>query len=159
VDATGSAFLAGRTFTVSVEGVEQEHAVMYDRFCLRTDSGGVGRSRGGLGTERTVRFLQPGLASMRADKSKFPAKGFAGGGDGAPSGWVFNIGRADERPLNSKETNVPMRACDTLSMLTAGGGGYGDPTERDRDKVRADVLERKVSPDAAARQYGLSDSD
>src|SRR4051794_29193072 len=69
VDATGSAFLAGRTFTVSVEGVEQEHAVMYDRFCLRPDSGGVGRTRGGLGTERTVRFLQPGIASMRADKS------------------------------------------------------------------------------------------
>jgi N-methylhydantoinase B len=157
VDATGSAFLAGRTFTVSVEGVEQEHAVMYDRFRLRPDSGGAGRSRGGLGTERTVRFLQTGLASMRADKSKFPAKGFAGGGDGAPSGWVFNLGRTDERRLNSKETNVPMRPGDTLSMLTAGGGGYGNPRDRDRDQVRTDVREGKVSPEAAGRDYGLDD--
>jgi N-methylhydantoinase B len=70
---------------------------------------------------------------------------------------VLNIGRPDERPLNSKETNVPMRPNDTLSMLTAGGGGYGDPRDRDRDKVRADVREGKVSDEAAAREYGLDD--
>ena len=52
--------------------------------------------------------------------------------------------------------NYPMKAGETVTMITQGGGGYGDPKERDPELVKKDVINEVISKDAAAREYGVS---
>ena len=52
--------------------------------------------------------------------------------------------------------NYPMKAGETVTMITQGGGGYGDPKERDPELVKKDVKNEVISKDAAAREYGVS---
>lgn len=159
LDGSGQGILGGRTFTVPIEGVEQEHPVVYECYRLRADSGGAGRFRGGLGLERTMRVLSDATVSIRADKQTHPPAGLAGGRDGAPTSWVINAGRDGEVQLPSKATNVALRAGDTLTMLSPGGGGYGSPTERAAAAVLADVVEGRVSLAAARDVYGVVIND
>jgi len=112
---------------VPVEIVEREHAVLFERHALRRGSEGTGRWPGGRGVIKQLRVLRDANLTVRTDKFKFPPRGIAGGGDGQPGAWILNIGTATERHLRSKETNLALRAGETLTMLTPGGGGFGAP--------------------------------
>jgi N-methylhydantoinase B len=154
VDAHGAALFGGRSFTVPVEALEQEHPVRAHSFRLRMDSGGAGQWRGGLGVERTVEVLADVTISMRTDKQEIPPRGRHGGLDGAGAAWLLHRADGSTEVLRSKETNIPLRAGDTVTMLSAGGGGFGPPTARRADLVAADIADRKVSPEAARAIYG-----
>jgi len=127
VDAHGYAIFGGRSNIAPMELVESEHAVVYECHRIRRRSGGDGRWRGGRGVEKRLRVLADGSLTVRADKVVFPPKGADGGVDGAAGGWVVNAGLPTERRLRSKETNVPVATGDTVTMLTSGGGGFGQP--------------------------------
>ena len=139
-----------------VEAYELEHPVRFERFALWTDSGGPGRQRGGLGSERDIRVLSDAVFNGRAtDRCRRPPPGAGGGRDGSGGGWTLNPGRDDERELPPKITNEPLRAGDVVRMRTSAGGGFGAPDERALDRVLEDVREGRVSVDGALRDYGV----
>jgi N-methylhydantoinase B len=143
-----------------IEAVELEYPLRVERYELRADSGGAGRHRGGLGLRRDVRYLSgDGYFTNRSDAQKFPPLGVLGGAAGAPS--RHRLIRADGAvvPLPSKATNLTIAAGDLVSLETAGGGGWGPPAERDPTLVRRDVLDGKVSVEAAREVYGLAVDD
>ncbi len=118
---------------------------------IRTDSGGAGRFRGGVGQVVGIRCRSgaPWSMSSLCDRTRFPARGMRGGRDGACGSIAVSSGE----PARPREQMLlPPDAEVTLSL--PGGGGYGDPRERDPERVRTDVEAGYVSPTAAASEYG-----
>jgi N-methylhydantoinase B len=143
----------GDTRLIPIEVHEASYPFMIESFELRTDSGGPGRFRGGLGIERRYLMLAPCRVSTRFERTLHPAWGMNGGGDGAPS--HARIERADGSTQVAMKEVVMLKAGDRVRIRTGGGGGYGDPRQRDRDRVRTDIARGYVSPDAARDIYGL----
>ena len=140
----------------SMEAYEIEYPVIFNRFRLWPDSGGPGKWRGGMGLHREVTVLQDAEITVRAaDRCRIPPLGIMGGKQGKGGGWVINLGTANQVDLPSKKTNQPLYAGDTLSMFVSGGGGFGDPRERDPERVARDVEQGMVSIEAAARDYAV----
>ena len=139
-----------------VEALELEAPARVHRMSLRTDSGGVGEFRGGLGCEREIEFLTDNIAlTHRGERHRHAARGSQGGGDGAKA--FSKIVRRDgtEEVVNSKLFTM-VHSGERLIVETAGGGGYGDPNGRDREAVQDDLRNRKVSERSAMNDYGLS---
>ncbi len=108
------------------EVLEWRFPVRLERFEIRRGSGGAGRHRGGDGTERQIRFLEPMTAAILAGRRRVPPYGIAGGASGAPGrNWVE---RTDGRREDFGPTHeVEMQAGDVFVIQTPGGGGYGAP--------------------------------
>ena len=141
---------------ISLEAFEIEYPVLFRRYGFWRDSGGPGRMRGGAGVIKQIQMLEPGEATIRAvDRCRIPPQGVLGGKPGKGGGWKLNWGGADERELPRKQTNLPLRAGDVLTMFTSGGGGLGDPLQRHLRKVARDVAEGLVSAQAALSEYGV----
>jgi N-methylhydantoinase B len=121
---------------------------------LRQDSGGAGRHRGGLGIERLYHFLSPAFATFSLERKVTPPWGLFGGRDGAVNAVEITAPDGTVRHLR-KATQHPIAAGERVRILTGGGGGYGPPAERDPAAVERDVQEGYVSPEAAARDYGV----
>src|SRR5690606_9380201 len=116
------------------------------------------RFRGGVGQilEYEVLGDKPMLAHTSQKSVSLP-QGVAGGQPGDGGSWVINRGRPGERRLEFAIGDVePIRTGDTVTHCTPGGGGYGDPRERDLAAVAADVRAGLVSIDAALTQYGVA---
>jgi N-methylhydantoinase B len=120
---------------------------------LRTDSGGAGKHRGGLGVDLTYRALQSCVANVNNERTKDPPWGLRGGKPGAINEATLIRNDGSTQKL-LKATGVQLSAGDRLTVGTAGGGGWGDPRERDAKEIERDVAAGLVSPDAAARDYG-----
>ena len=141
-----------------VELQEIKYPFVIERHMLVPDSGGAGRFRGGLGEELTYRCLRACKGNINFDRTVTPPWGLAGGLAGAVS--VAVIERADGTTERvHKATNIAFAPGDKVTFFTAGGGGYGDPHERDRELLRRDVAMGLVTPEAAARDYGLTLDD
>jgi N-methylhydantoinase B/oxoprolinase/acetone carboxylase alpha subunit len=141
------------SMNLPIESLGIEAPVRVLRFGLRTDSGGAGRQRGGLGVVKEYEFLADDIRlTYRGERHFTAARGSAGGGPGAMS--RATIHRADGRtePIASKLVTTLARG-DRLVVETAGGGGYGDPKTRSREALAADVSNRKVSANAAQEIY------
>lgn len=131
---------------------------MVKKYGLRPDSGGAGLYRGGLGIERvyeavTDHVIYTGLG----DRQRFEPWGIDGGHNGA--GGCYDLtrsGQTESQRLTSKCTGLVMNRGDVVCVRTPGAGGWGDPKRRDVQKVLEDVLEGKVSPGAAASEYGVA---
>jgi N-methylhydantoinase B len=121
---------------------------------LMPDSGGRGKHRGGLG--QRVAFLnlssRPLTTSFLAERTKFPATGLFGGGNAPPGGT-----RIDGKAVDPKATHIVEPGA-VIEMTTPGGGGYGDPRQRDAEAIRADVAAGYVTPAAAKRDYAAGPS-
>ena len=140
-----------------VEALELEAPARVHRMSLRTDSGGVGEFRGGLGCVREIEFLADDIAlTHRGERHRHAARGSQGGGDGAKA--FSKIVRRDgsEEVVNSKLFTI-VHAGERLILETAGGGGYGKSNKRDRQAIRDDVSNGKVSQQCANAEYGLGD--
>src|SRR6266852_4843242 len=141
-----------------IEAVKQLYPVRIERTALREDSGGPGRWRGGLGLTREVRIQTSGAQlSVLAEKAVLPPFGVCEGGAGATNRfWVRRDGRRVETsPLPGKVSGFPLEPGDVLLMESSGGGGFGDPLERDPASVAADVDEGYVTAAAAEAIYGV----
>ncbi|MFO7919324.1 MAG: hydantoinase B/oxoprolinase family protein [Nioella sp.] len=148
---SATAFPSG-VMTMPVEATEQAGPAIIWRKELRPDSGGAGRYRGGLGQWMEV-GAREGYAldfSAMFDRVRHPARGRRGGADGAPT----TIAEDDGTPMKGKGRQGvahDRRVC----MGFPGGGGYGQAAERERAAVRRDLAHGLISPEAAARDYGL----
>jgi N-methylhydantoinase B/oxoprolinase/acetone carboxylase alpha subunit len=139
-----------------VEAVESEFPIRVERYELATDSAGPGKYRGGLGARRDWRVLgEEAIVNLRSDRFKFASPGLFEAKPARPSQAVLNRGTPDERPLTSKVAGLRLKQGDVFSWDLGGGGGLGDPFQRDPERVRQDVVRGYVSRDAAERDYGV----
>jgi N-methylhydantoinase B len=127
-----------------VEALEVDH-----RFCriiayeLLPDSGGVGQWRGGLGFRRVYEILEDGVVfSSYSDRFETAAEGLLGGGSGAHGSYTLHRdGESTPLPMS---LNIELRRGDILECRFGGGGGFGNPDDRDSAAVERDVREGKV---------------
>ena len=124
------------------------------RYGLRQDSGGAGRHRGGLGIERVYQFQSPAFITFSLERKATPPWGLWGGKDGAVNGVEITSPDGARRHVR-KATQHPIAAGEIVRIMSGGGGGYGLPSERDRDAIRRDVAEGYVSEEAARRDYAV----
>ena len=121
----------------------------------RADSGGVGTFRGGMGYWKDIEFLIDGTAIIHSDRATLQPWGVSGGCAGAPSRWLLNPDTPEEQVLPGKTDRVPVKSGDVLRVLSPGGGGWGDPLNRDVEAVRIDVVRGLVSTESARDDYGV----
>lgn len=140
-----------------VEGQERLSPVLTTMHAIATDSGGPGRFRGGCGIEKGGMLTDASSTVMSycCDRARSITWGIEGGLPSIPHGVWLNKGTADERFLGSNFSSVPIGPGDSFTRPSAGGGGFGDPLEREPEAVREDVIDGYVSIERAAKDYGV----
>ena len=122
-------------------------------YSLIPDSGGAGMTRGGLGIRRRYEILEDGVEyAQYGDRFKFRPEGLFGGEAGAPAS--CSITRDGVTTALKSKDSAEFRKGDILTVSTGGGAGYGPPSERPRDKVRADIDEGFVTRRGSDESYG-----
>ncbi|RJT03022.1 hydantoinase B/oxoprolinase family protein [Halococcus sp. IIIV-5B] len=127
------------TLNTPVEALEAAYPLRVERYGFRPDSGGDGRFRGGLGLERSLTVETDATVSLLTERRRVAPVGLAAGEDGA-------LGRnlIDGENVAAK-TSVDVDAGTTVTLLTPGGGGHGDPVDRDPAARERDRADGKVS--------------
>jgi N-methylhydantoinase B len=135
----------------SIEALEAAAPLLVERKAFRTDSGGPGLRRGGLGQECVVRNLAPHAIQIGVfgDRGQHPALGMHGGKPGAAAAVSLDTGAS--LPLKSMSM---LPSGTAVTLLFPGGGGFGPPADRPEAAVRSDVEAGFVSAEIAAREYG-----
>jgi N-methylhydantoinase B len=140
----------------SVEVDEQRYPILIHERALVADSGGAGKQRGGLASRVTFepRVDQVTLTYGIEGKEN-PPKGVRGGfGGAAPEAWVEDVSGSEPRAI-PVVGRYDLRRGEKVVSITPGGGGYGDPLERDPQAVLVDVNDGRVSAEAAWEVYGV----
>jgi N-methylhydantoinase B len=139
-----------------VEVMEQAFPVLYRHYALHEGSGGAGKHRGGFGLSYEIELLRgEARASFVMDHGRTGPLGALGGADGGVNRvTVIRGGEAHVPPHLSKEQDIPLKAGDRVQVNTPGGGGYGDPGERDRALVERDVALGYYSKAEASAKFG-----
>lgn len=138
-----------------IEMVETKYPITFLRYGLIPDSGGAGKKRGGLGLVREFRLDNAqGSLSTNFERFRYPPYGIAGGKPGSLSRTTITRSDGTVDPIRSKVSGVQVAPGDIVTIETSGGGGWGDPRNRDKHDIERDIAEGFVSPEAAARDYG-----
>ena len=150
-----TAFPSG-VMTMPIEATEHAGPVIIWRKELRPDSGGAGKTRGGLGQYMEVGAQEGHEFDIQAmfDRVDHPARGRRGGGAGATT----TIAQDDGTPMNGKGKQFVAHGRRVV-MAFPGGAGYGEPSERSKDLVKRDLARGYISAETAARDYNLSAAD
>jgi N-methylhydantoinase B len=141
-----------------VESIELTCPLRVESTSLRTNSGGAGKWRGGLGLTRKLRLLAPhGRLSVLSDRNIIPPYGVRGGKNSAPNRFTVQRNNKVIQPseLPGKVSAFPLREGDIVIEETAGGGGYGDPLERDPLLAARDAAFDYVSESTVLATYGV----
>jgi N-methylhydantoinase B len=146
----------GDTFNVPVELQEALYPVRFESLSLRTDSGGAGQFRGGLGVSKRVQVLLDCHLNVSMDRTRCPPWGVNAGHDGASGQVILNPGTAREERL--KKADRSLRKGDLVQVDSGGGGGYGEPHKRAPALIAQDLVKGYVSETAAAEIYGYPDA-
>jgi N-methylhydantoinase B len=141
-----------------VEVLETKYPVMITGYGFRPDTGGPGKFRGGCGIHRTHALESDANIYLWFERSVTPAWGLFGGGDGAVPDVAVNEGRNDERHMLKCNAH-PVASGGVVELRTGGGGGFGEPFERDPERVRIDVLDGYVTREHAESDYGVMLTD
>lgn len=136
-----------------VEVLETKAPLFIERYGLRTDSGGPGEHRGGLGITRVYRFLAPASAVTLVKKTKTRPWGIDSGREGENCHVIVRPETVQERVTGM--VYEAMTSGEMLANCSGGGGGWGDPYKRDPAKVLEDVQNGYVSLNSARRDYGV----
>lgn len=142
----------------AAEIVEAQCPVRIEQYGLRDGSCGDGEFRGGCGMRRDVRILVDGASlSVLTDHAIIPPFGVAAGHSGAVNRFVVvRDGQVVEpSPVPGKVGGFPLREGDIVRMESSGGGGYGDPTKRDPERVARDVRLDYLSAEQGRRRFGV----
>lgn len=135
-----------------IELTEREFPMRVVSYEFRSDSGGAGAYRGGLGVKRVMEVLQECELSAQFDRIKFAPRGHGGGHDGACAR-ISVVHDGVERELPGKVLAHPLGRGDLVIVETQGGGGFGPPETRDLDLIRGDLREGKLTDELAAMVY------
>ena len=138
-----------------IEDIESHLPLRVTRYELREDVCGAGKWRGGLGSVREFVYLSDGGASVEGEGHCFAPWGFDGGGAGKGARLDLLRDGDDARGLPSKVPHMQIAAGERFRCVGPAGGGYGDPLQRDPQKVLDDVLDGMISIATAAADYGV----
>jgi N-methylhydantoinase B len=154
-DGEGSFIFPANGANTPVEILESDSPLIVERRELLPDSGGPGRQRGALGRREAFHVPDDAYApqppvqmALQSGRFRLPPEGLFGGKPGTRARFAVNGKPGDPYGLTQ------LKPGDTVVMDAAGGGGYGDPRERDSEALARDVREGKVSPESALRDYG-----
>ena len=150
-DAVDSLYI--NTRNVPIEDIESHYPVRVLESQLRLDEPAPGKFRGGLGTQRALQHLGHGWCSAESDGTVHAPWGLFGGSAGRVAEISINPGSVNPRRLDSKFTGLAMKPGDVLYCRTGSSGAYGDPLERDPQKVLSDYLDDLISAESARRDY------
>jgi len=134
---------------------EARFPFIVERLGLAVDSGGPGQFRGGLGYEKIIRMRTDGYFMSIADRSILSCWGVNGGKAGRPFEVMIDPDGQDQRPADALADGEPVPAGTLIRIRTTGGGGWGDPLDREVGLVVRDVAWGKVSRAGAAANYGV----
>jgi N-methylhydantoinase B len=139
-----------------VESIEVNIPVVVERYELAPDSAGAGRRRGGWGTRFDFRVLRPGsiVTARGMERCRFEPWGLAGGRAAGRTTAILNYGSDRQRNLGRIDI-LRLEPGDTVGFWCSGGGGYGDPLDRDPQSVAEDFHSGLLSLSAALKQYGV----
>ncbi|MDQ6674333.1 MAG: hydantoinase B/oxoprolinase family protein [Chloroflexota bacterium] len=138
-----------------VEFTETRFPLRVESLGLAPDSGGPGKRRGGLGYRKDIRVLHDCAFLSVADRSILSCWGLNGGRAGKPFRVTVDPGGPNQRHLEGLVDEEPIPAGTLVRIDTTGGGGWGDPLEREPELVALDVVQGKVSRDSARDDYGV----
>lgn len=142
---------------MSIEMSEHRYPVRFAYYGIRENSGGAGTRRGGCGTQYGIEMLSDCVVSVLGDQVDSPPHGAMGGLAAAPNTVRFTLDGNDwVPPFRSKAEKIPGRNGDVLHVASPGGGGFGDPTERDAADVVVDLNRGLIDLEGAKRIYGAS---
>ena len=163
-DAVGG--INGNCPHIPVEVFEYRFPFHVEEFKLVEGSGGAGKHRGGHSISKTLTAQAPMTYSYMSDRQKISPWGIHGGKEGgraellmvteASGGDWKTVSQLYGKPSPSKFANVPIAKGDRIRISSPGGGGWGDPAERDRRSVIDDVLDGWITSEEAERIYGVS---
>lgn len=150
-------FADGETFANPVEVLEIRYPVVVERCRLNVEDGtGHGKFRGGFGIVKDYRILSEEASFTTAiNRANVPPWGVVGGKDGTVN-YIVIIRDGKELMRLSRITNFQLKKGDIVSIRSGGGGGWGFPSERDRELVKKDVLNRYITVEDAKKIYGLT---
>ncbi len=148
----------GETYIMPVEVCETRYPLLVDQYAFNTEAGGAGRWRGGFGLIRDYR-----VTSAQADltasfgRFKFPPWGMDGGADGSVNAIEIIPAGQDEPVLRAGRcARQRLLRGDVARLITAVGGGHGDPLQREPARVAVDVREGYLTPERARQTYGVA---
>lgn len=145
------------TSNLPAEALEHEYPLMVDEYALVPNSCGAGTHRGGVGIARQIRALQDGVIfSIRSDSHIIAAPGVFEGSEGGTAKLFRNADGPDREALSSKVSHVEMKAGDSMRLETAGGGGYGSPSNRPAGALADDLRDEVISREKAEQDYGAA---
>jgi N-methylhydantoinase B len=148
--------IQGDVRLMPIELRENMFPLRINEFSLRTDSAGAGKFRGGVGVKVVQQALTDCHYQAQYERTLDAPWPLAGGKPGQiTSTYGMRDGSSRKQALPLKSNDHPFAAGDMEVLLTAGGGGYGPPFERDPQRVRADVMSGYVSAEAAREEYGV----
>lgn len=147
----------GETYNFPVEVTEAKYGVRVRSYAFHDDDGGAGRFRGGKGVALEYEIPNDGWVFTGSfGRFKFPPWGVAGGQQGSPNyAEILRQGQRSDPPERlGKPARVPLAKGDVVRMVTATGGGWGDPKLREREAIEADLRDGFITVDQARRDYG-----
>jgi len=142
------------TLNTPIEAIERAFPVLMTRYELRPDTGGAGQYRGGCGITRAWRLLDGSCTlTLLTERVRLAPCGLQGGADGGRAAHaVWRSGVPEALPA---KCTLALQPGDEVVVSTPGGGGLGNPRDRDRVAVHRDVRNGLVSAEAARSEYGL----
>ena len=156
----------GNCMDFQPENMELLYPVICTEREFMPDSGGAGKFRGGLSLKVSWQMLQHASLNVGMGRSRSGPPGVCGGKQGIPSSVIINEGKMDERIIGGytndgeyKMTmfdNYPLNRGDTVTMITQGGGGFGNPVDRDRALIVSDLENQIVTIEGVKRDYDIS---
>ncbi len=148
----------GISKTTPVEVMEQRYPVLFEEYSLHEGSGGAGEWRGGFGVNYRVRLRRgEARASMVMDHGRVGPNGALGGEPGGVNRVVVERDDGDYIPPHlSKDQGIRLKAGESVRVSTPGGGGYGDPDQRDPQRIARDVAQGYYTEEDAERLFGWS---
>lgn len=150
----------GDTYNYPAEVIEHAFPLAMERNALNVEAGGgAGRRRGGFGTIREFRVLNPtgGFLLVSIGRSVQRPWGVAGGHEGTSN--FYEVVRGDGEVLRGgRVTGLPLAAGDLVRVVTGNGGGWGDPRQREAELVTADVRDGYITAEIAREIYGNDES-
>jgi len=133
--------LMANTRNTPIEETEMRVPLRCERYELRDHAPAPGRWRGGIGSIRRWRFLEPTMIGANGDSRGDRPRGLFGGSDGEPGRLTLNAAGPGETQLTTRFSAFQTRSGDTLDVAVPSGAGYGDPLDREPALVLADVLD------------------
>lgn len=149
--------LIANTRNNPIEELEWRFPMRTDRYELRDEPAAAGEFRGGIGIVRENTFLVDTIITCEGERHESDVPwGAFGGHDGLNASLIKNPGRAGEESWHSKVTGKKIAAGDSIQITVPSGGGFGDPRNRDPQRVLVDILDGFTTVEAAERDYGVA---